>query len=201
MKDLCGTKVRKDDVGYYALYMSDLAQQDPDKEMRARSKNLKNSSKVWRYHAAAEEFERGLLHPQLARELYTLLSEVLLARAAKEVVLELNEVRGNLSKVRNQLKEARVRAQKANDDMLKSVKDLQSTRAKLPKRAVDDYKESADFKKGLKRMGRVAYEYDYRVVLARFRSSHPDSEVEEDPFTVRPENDSMPMERQQTSLR
>ncbi|RWV77144.1 hypothetical protein GW17_00062072 [Ensete ventricosum] len=36
MKDLFKTKVRKDDVGYYALYMSDLAHQDPDKEMQAR---------------------------------------------------------------------------------------------------------------------------------------------------------------------
>ncbi|RRT61959.1 hypothetical protein B296_00019665 [Ensete ventricosum] len=45
-------------------------------------------------------------------------------------------------------------------------------------------------------MGRVAYEYSYRVALARFRSSHPDSEVEEDPFTIRPEDDSMPIERQ-----
>ncbi|RWW53389.1 hypothetical protein BHE74_00040147 [Ensete ventricosum] len=34
-----------------------------------------------------EEFERGLLHLQLARELYTLPSEVLMARAAKEMVL------------------------------------------------------------------------------------------------------------------
>ncbi|RRT46912.1 hypothetical protein B296_00033754 [Ensete ventricosum] len=87
MKDLCGTKVRKDDVGYYTLYMSDLAQQDPYKEMQARWENLINSSKVWSDHATAEEFERGLLHPQLARELYTLPSEVLLARAAKEMVL------------------------------------------------------------------------------------------------------------------
>ncbi|RRT47854.1 hypothetical protein B296_00036650 [Ensete ventricosum] len=61
--------------------------QDPDKEMRARLENLRNSSKVWRDQATAEEFERGLLHLQLARELYTLLSEVLLARAAKEIVL------------------------------------------------------------------------------------------------------------------
>ncbi|RRT40608.1 hypothetical protein B296_00027447 [Ensete ventricosum] len=67
--------------------MSDLAQQDLDKEMRARWENLRNSSKVWRDHATAEEFEWGLLHPQLARELYTLPSEVLLARAAKEMVL------------------------------------------------------------------------------------------------------------------
>ncbi|RZR71791.1 hypothetical protein BHM03_00007279 [Ensete ventricosum] len=73
------TKVRKNNVGYYALYMSDLAQQDPDKELRARWENIMNSSKVWRDHATTEEFKRGLLHPQLARELYTLLSEVLLA--------------------------------------------------------------------------------------------------------------------------
>ncbi|RRT34864.1 hypothetical protein B296_00036598 [Ensete ventricosum] len=33
------------------------------------------------------KFERGLLQPQLARELYTLPSEVLMARATKEIVL------------------------------------------------------------------------------------------------------------------
>ncbi|RWW24781.1 hypothetical protein GW17_00010914, partial [Ensete ventricosum] len=87
MKDLCGTKVRKDDIGYYALYMSDLAHQDPDKEMHARWEKLKNSTKIWNDLSVAEEFERGLLHPQLVRELYTLSSEVLLARAAKEMVL------------------------------------------------------------------------------------------------------------------
>ncbi|RRT35966.1 hypothetical protein B296_00045059 [Ensete ventricosum] len=55
--------------------------------MKARWRRLKNSTKVWNDSSAAEEFERGLLHPQLARELYTLPSEVLLARATKETVL------------------------------------------------------------------------------------------------------------------
>ncbi|RRT48593.1 hypothetical protein B296_00017994 [Ensete ventricosum] len=178
--------------------MSDLAQHDPDKEMRARWEKLKNSSKVWNDHAAAEEFERGLLHPQLARELYTLPSEVFLARAAKEMVLraielekelaktqqernealqrletsdkELNEVLGDLSEARKQLKEARIRARKADDDLLKSVKELESARAELPKRAIDDYKGSVGFKEGLKRMGQVSYEYGYQVALARFRT-------------------------------
>ncbi|RZS24563.1 hypothetical protein BHM03_00057640, partial [Ensete ventricosum] len=77
------------------------------------------------------------------------------------------------------------------------MKDLESTRAELPGRAIDDYKGSADFKEGLKRMGRVAYEYGYRVALAHFRALHPDSEVKEDPFTIRPEDDLVPMERQQ----
>ncbi|RWW10492.1 hypothetical protein GW17_00025969 [Ensete ventricosum] len=72
--------------------MSDLAQHDLDKEMQARWEKLKNSSKVWNDHAAVEEFERGLLHPQLARELYTLPSEVFLARTNKEMVLVISRL-------------------------------------------------------------------------------------------------------------
>ncbi|RZR98878.1 hypothetical protein BHM03_00028316 [Ensete ventricosum] len=184
MKDLFKTMVYKDDACYYALHMLDLAHQDPEKEMQPRWEGLKNSTKVWNDPSVAEEFERGLLHPQLAWELYTLPSKVLLARAAKEMVLRL-------------LKEARVKARKMDDELLQSVKALENARAELPRRTVDHYKESVGFKEGLKRMGWVTYEYDYRVTLAHFRSLHPDSEVEEDPFTIRPEDDSVPMERQQ----
>ncbi|RWV79892.1 hypothetical protein GW17_00058912, partial [Ensete ventricosum] len=43
MKDLFKTKVHKCDAGYYVLLMSDLGHQDPEKEMKARWKGLKNS--------------------------------------------------------------------------------------------------------------------------------------------------------------
>ncbi|RRT48715.1 hypothetical protein B296_00041952 [Ensete ventricosum] len=224
MKDLCGTKVRKDDVGYYALYMSDLAQQDPNKEMRARWENLRNYSKMTLFDRV---HDAGRLITFMDYRINNLLQKIETLKAgggpevvavAEERVAELektqqertkalqrlesshkesNEVRGDLSEARKQLKEARVRARKAEDDLLKSVKDLESTRAELPKRAVNDYKESVDFKEGLKRMGRVTYEYGYWVTIARLCSSYPDSKVEEDPFTVRPEDDLMPMERQQ----
>ncbi|RRT31320.1 hypothetical protein B296_00055277 [Ensete ventricosum] len=36
MKDLFKTKVHKGDAGYYALLMSDLGHQDPEKELKAR---------------------------------------------------------------------------------------------------------------------------------------------------------------------
>ncbi|RWV93019.1 hypothetical protein GW17_00044554, partial [Ensete ventricosum] len=62
---------------------------------------------------------------------------------------------------------------------------------------IDRYKESVGFNEGLKRMGHVTYEYGYQVALARFHSLHLDSEVEEDPFTIHPEDDLVPMERQQ----
>ncbi|RZR99496.1 hypothetical protein BHM03_00029059 [Ensete ventricosum] len=276
MKDLFKTKVHKDDAGYYTLLMSDLGHQDPEKEMKARWKGLKNSTKVWDNSSATEEFERGLLHPQLARELYTLPSKVLLARAAKEMVLllivtvscrantsrwrssgrlitfidyrikqlqeeldglksdegpeavakaerraselqeelektrrerdealrrheasekELHEVRSNLTEAHRLLKEARVKARKMDDELLQAVKALESARAELPKQTVVQYKESLGFKESLKRMGRVTYEYGYRVVLARFHARHPGAEVEEDPFTIHPEDDLVPMER------
>ncbi|RZS27888.1 hypothetical protein BHM03_00061420 [Ensete ventricosum] len=244
MKDLFKMKVHKDDTGYYTLQMSNLGHQDPDKEMKARWRGLKNSTKVWNDSSAAKEFERGLLDPQLARELYTLPSEVLLARAANEMGLELDtlksgggleavakaeertselgqelkktkwerdeallwleasekdlsEVRSNLAEVQRLLKEARVRAWKMDDELLHAVKALENARTELPRQAVIQYKESTGFKEGLKRMGRVTYEYGYRAALARFHARHPDLEVEEDPFTIHPEDDLVPMERQQ----
>ncbi|RRT83129.1 hypothetical protein B296_00004361 [Ensete ventricosum] len=257
-------------VWYYTLHMSDLGHQDPNKEMKARWRGLQNSMKIWNDSSVAEEFERGLLHPQLARELYMLPSEVLLARAAKEIVLmtlfdrvhdagrlitfidyrisnlqqeldalkygggpeavvkveeraseleqelgktkqerdevlqrleasekELTEVRSNLTEIQRLLKEAWVKARKMDDELLQSVKALESAQSKLPKQAVDRYKESTDFKEGLKRMRRVTYEYGYRVALARFRALYLDSKVEEDPFTIHPKDDLVPMKRQQ----
>ncbi|RZS22199.1 hypothetical protein BHM03_00054931 [Ensete ventricosum] len=38
-------------------------------------------------------------------------------------------------------------------------------------------------------MGRVTYEYGYRVALARFRARHLDADIEEDPFTIHLEDD------------
>ncbi|RZS27970.1 hypothetical protein BHM03_00061517 [Ensete ventricosum] len=217
--------------------MSDLGHQDPDKEMKARWRGLKNSTKVWNDSSTAEEFERGLLYPQLARELYTLPLEVLLARATKEMILmtlfdrvydagrlitfmdyrisqlqqELDALKSggvwkrslrpkssNLAEIQRLLKEPRVRARKMDDELLQAVKALENARAELPRQVVHRYKESVGFKEGLKRMGRVTYEYGYRVALARFHALHPDLQVEEDSFTIHPEDDLVPMERQQT---
>ncbi|RRT63748.1 hypothetical protein B296_00029275 [Ensete ventricosum] len=83
-----------------------------------------------------------------------------------------------------------------DDELLQAVKALENARTELPRQAIVQYKESAGFKEGLKRMGRITYEYEYRVALARFHARHPDSEVEEDLFTIHPEDDLVPMERQ-----
>ncbi|RWW45390.1 hypothetical protein BHE74_00048776 [Ensete ventricosum] len=213
MKDLFKTKVHKDDAGYYTLQMSDLGHQDPDKEMKAKWRGLKNSTKVWNDSSAAEEFERGLLHPQLAREIYMLPSKVLLARAAKEMVLELDalkfgggpevvakaeerasELEQELEKTKRERDEALQRLEASEKELSEA---LENARAELPRQAIDHYKESAGFKEGLKRMGRVTYKYGYWVALVSFHALQPDSEVEEDPFTIHPEDNLVPMERQQ----
>ncbi|RWW15483.1 hypothetical protein GW17_00020671 [Ensete ventricosum] len=110
---------------------------------------------------------------------------------------DLSEVRSNLAEVQRLLKEARVRARKMDDELLQAVKALENARTELPRQAVVQYKESVDFKEGLKRMGRVTYEYGYRAALARFHARHLNSDVEEGPFTIHPEDDLVPMERQQ----
>ncbi|RWW35578.1 hypothetical protein BHE74_00059478 [Ensete ventricosum] len=215
--------VESEEEGALRQSMSARGHQDPEKEMKARWKGLKNSTKVWNNSSAAEEFERGLLHPQLARELYTLPSEVLMARAAKEMVLraselreelektkrergeellrleasekELQEVRGHMGDAQQLLREVRTRARRMDDELLQDVKGLESARAELPRQSIVQYNESLSFKEGLKRMGRVTYEYEYRVALARFRARHPNADIEEDLFTIHPEDDLVPMER------
>ncbi|RRT68226.1 hypothetical protein B296_00001700 [Ensete ventricosum] len=121
--------------------------------------------------------------------------EELLRREASEK--ELHKDRSHLSHAQRLLKEARVRARKMDDELLQTMKALESARAELPRQSVVQYKESLGFKEGLKRMDRVTYEYGYRVALARFHARHPDTKVEEDPFTIHPEDDLVPMERQQ----
>ncbi|RZS28286.1 hypothetical protein BHM03_00061841 [Ensete ventricosum] len=87
MKDLCGMRVRKDDEGYYVLQMADWAPRDSSATMLARWSNLSYLAKVWDDPEAASEFDRGVLHPTLAKDLYTLPSEILMAQVAKQITL------------------------------------------------------------------------------------------------------------------
>ncbi|RRT34509.1 hypothetical protein B296_00058718 [Ensete ventricosum] len=99
-------------------------------------------------------------------------------RERDEALLRRKASEKELHEVWQLLKEARVRARKMDDKLLQAVKALESARAELPRQTVIQYKESLDFKEGLKRIGRVTYEYGYRVALARFHTQHPDAEVE-----------------------
>ncbi|RWW44453.1 hypothetical protein BHE74_00049795 [Ensete ventricosum] len=107
MKDLCGMQVRKDDEGYYVLQMVDRALRDPSAGMQARWSNLSYLTKVWDDPEAASKFGQGVLHPNLAKDLYTLPSEILMAQAEKQIVLVNHIVRDpeQLATVRQQADE------------------------------------------------------------------------------------------------
>ncbi|RRT39842.1 hypothetical protein B296_00042109, partial [Ensete ventricosum] len=260
--------------------MFDLGHQDPEKELKARWKGLKNLTKVWNNSLASEDSDgpsrQGdgpgklpdsclgnvsctlLLDPnscpfvqsqhfqmvlvdrvhdasrlitfmdyrvkQLQEELDALKSkggpeavveaeerasgpweelEKIKGEKAKELLKreasekELQAVLGHMGDAQQLLKETQIRARRMDDELLQAVKGLESARAEIPGQAVTRYKGSLGFKEGLKRMSRVTYEYRYRVALARFRARYPDVDVEEDPFTIHPEDDLMSMEMQQ----
>ncbi|RWW72475.1 hypothetical protein BHE74_00019718 [Ensete ventricosum] len=77
-------------------------------------------------------------------------------------------------------------------------------------KAVVAYKASQGFKSGLEKMGRVSYEFGYRVALERLRGKHLDFMIELDPFAEcskdanvemdlnRPFDDDTPSEKQPT---
>ncbi|RRT85072.1 hypothetical protein B296_00003489 [Ensete ventricosum] len=63
--------------------------------------------------------------------------------------------------------------------------------AKAEERAVELQEELERTR--LEEDGSVTYESGYQVALGRFYARYPDAEVEEDPFTIHPEDDLVPM--------
>ncbi|RWW39669.1 hypothetical protein BHE74_00054976 [Ensete ventricosum] len=64
-------------------------------------------------------------------------------------------------------------------------------------KAVAAYKASQGFESGLKKMGRVKYEFGYRVVLERLRGKHSEMTIERDPFVECPKDANVEMDLDQ----
>ncbi|RRT85115.1 hypothetical protein B296_00004625 [Ensete ventricosum] len=109
----------------------------------------------------------GALHPVLAKQLYECSFEELMNRVAKSVVWARDD---------------RVRLE---GDVLSLTKVTTFLEAKLkaegPK-VVATYKASRGFESSLEKMGRITYEFGYRVALERLRAKHLEAEVEQDLF-------------------
>ncbi|RZS28373.1 hypothetical protein BHM03_00061960 [Ensete ventricosum] len=110
---------------------------------------------------------------------------------------ELNKLWEGLVESQRQLKEQKADHRKADDELLKLMRENESLKAELQGKSISDYKQSVGFRWGLRRMGQVSYEYRYRVALARFQARYPDLEIDNDPFIEQPEthqefDDSVP---------
>ncbi|RRT50059.1 hypothetical protein B296_00040613 [Ensete ventricosum] len=191
-------QVRKDDEGYYVLQMVDWTPRGSSATMQAQWPNISYQAKAWDNPEATTEFSRGVLHPTLAKDLHTLPSEVLIARAVKQIML----VSHTLGLIifaffsLSFMKEQRADRRKADDKLLKLMRN-ESLKAELPGKSITDYKQSVRFGWGLRWIGQVSYEYGYRVALARFQARYPDLEVDNKPFTKQPEDSSVPMKTHQ----
>ncbi|RWW68489.1 hypothetical protein BHE74_00023981 [Ensete ventricosum] len=78
-------------------------------------------------------------------------------------------------------------------ELLDLARSKEALREDLPKRVIEEYKESPGFEMGLVRMGRVSMEYGYQLALARLQARHPGVEIELDPFVTLPEDADVTM--------
>ncbi|RWV92258.1 hypothetical protein GW17_00045384, partial [Ensete ventricosum] len=64
-------------------------------------------------------------------------------------------------------------------------------------KAVAAYKASRGFESILEKMGRVSYEFGYRVALKQHQGKHPEITIEQDPFAECPGDANVKMDLDQ----
>ncbi|RRT40164.1 hypothetical protein B296_00042978 [Ensete ventricosum] len=158
--------------------------------------------------------------PHLVRDMYTLTSKVLMARVVKALVLRLKdgcnldaivsaeqwatEAQVLANNLKTKLEEATREREtlekelcRMKDELLKLNQAVDALRVDLPKQAIKEYKKSLGFEMGLVHMRQVSLEYGYQLTLAWLQARYPDIEIEEDPFTLLPENANVSMVEEQ----
>ncbi|RZS11922.1 hypothetical protein BHM03_00043286 [Ensete ventricosum] len=126
MKDLCGIQVREDEEGYYILQMANWALKDSSAVMRARWPNLLYQDR------RVDELQAD--NAKLRSGVDKLTSR--LEHANKEI----DELREGLAASQRQLKEQKADRRKADDELLKLMRENEFLKAKLPGRSVANYK-------------------------------------------------------------
>ncbi|THU59657.1 hypothetical protein C4D60_Mb07t04370 [Musa balbisiana] len=182
MDDLYGIRAG-DDEPLWSLVMGELPPGEATDPLVARWKGLSRGDKVWAGGDLSATFLRGAeleKSENSAKELQRFLRlDRVELRLLKSEALTLTK------KAEKAEAEARAASSAlAEETRLRPIKD---------KEAIEAYKKSEGFELGLTRMGRVSYEYGYKVALGRFRACPPSSEVEEDPFSSHPEDQDVDM--------
>ncbi|THU71045.1 hypothetical protein C4D60_Mb08t31390 [Musa balbisiana] len=86
IRDLCRIPAGAQGEPYQARAMGELPEGQPSDPLVARWAGLTRGDRVWADGDLAASFIRGGLHPEVARDLYTLPSEVLLGKSAKSLL-------------------------------------------------------------------------------------------------------------------
>ncbi|RWW36352.1 hypothetical protein BHE74_00058648 [Ensete ventricosum] len=156
-----------------------------------RWSTISGSSPFWIEGLLFGEYLRGSLHPTLAKQVYECSSKELMDRAEKSVVWGLHFVSALINRVHDAGRLVRIWHEKimalraANKELKASVSQELAVAA------------SRGFESSLEKMGRVSYEFVYRVVLEQLRGKHPDIMIELDPFAECPEDANIEMDLDQ----
>ncbi|RRT41190.1 hypothetical protein B296_00057995 [Ensete ventricosum] len=196
-----------------------------------RWSTISGSSPLWTKGPLFGEYLRGALHPTLVKQVYECSSEELMNRVGKSAVWGLHFVSALIYQVHDTGRLVWSQHKKIltlwamNKELKASVsqelaavaerwaKELEAEIEKMTieLEAVAAYKASRGFESSLEKMGRVSYEFGYRVTLERLQGKHPDIMIELDPFAKCPEdanvkmdldqpfNDDTPLEKQPAS--
>ncbi|RWW50479.1 hypothetical protein BHE74_00043253 [Ensete ventricosum] len=106
---------------------------------------------------------------------------------------QVDELQADNAKLKSELDKLTRQSEQA-DKELNELWENDTLKAELPSKSVADYKRSVRFELGLQWMGQISYKYGYRVALARFQARYLNLEVDNDPFSKKPEDSSVPME-------
>ncbi|RZS24090.1 hypothetical protein BHM03_00057124 [Ensete ventricosum] len=178
----------------------------------SRWPTISGSSWFWTEGPLSGEYLQGALHPTLAKQVYECSSEELMNRAGNqhEKILALRaankELKASVGQESTVATERRAKELEAEIEGMRTELDLngaQNDQARLEgdvlslteavaflkaklktegQKAIAAYKESRGFEFDLEKMGRVSYEFGYRVALERLRGKHSDIMIELDPF-------------------
>ncbi|RZR81839.1 hypothetical protein BHM03_00008141 [Ensete ventricosum] len=164
VRELCSTRARVDGRDYHAIRMRNLPEQASDAPLDPDLRPLTHGTSVWQSGEASATYIRGMLLPRLASDLYTLSSKVLMDEAAKAMVLadlekarsesanlerQLADLRERLGDSEGQLRSARAQVCQMEIELLDLARSKEALREDLPKRAIEEYKESPGFEMGL----------------------------------------------------
>ncbi|RWW41239.1 hypothetical protein BHE74_00053289 [Ensete ventricosum] len=206
MRELCKIEDRVGADRYFASIMMRLKCVKGEDPLVPRRSTISGSNPFWTEGLLSEEYLWGALHPTLAKQVYKCSSKELMNRAGKSAVWASvgQELAATIER----------RAKELKDEIKRMMTELESLKTKLKvegQKAVTAYKGSQGFEFDLEKMGRVSYEFGYRVALERLRGKHPDIMIKLDPFAEcledanvemdldQPFNDSTPSEKQPTS--
>ncbi|RZS16639.1 hypothetical protein BHM03_00048661 [Ensete ventricosum] len=204
-RELCEVEDRVGEDKYFASIMMRLKSVDSEDPLVPRWSAISRSSQVWTEGPLAREYLRGggsTPHPcqatsakeweDKAKKLWTELES--LRNQQRELEQEVGVLRSSLDGARND----RARLEGDVLSLTEAAAFLEAELKAEGSKAVTAYKASRGFELGLEKMGRVSYEFEYRVALERLRGKHPEIVIKQDLFVECPDNANVEMDLNQS---